>query len=74
MHGQVISGVDMRVLTRQVNQLWPDSTVPGGEAIAHLNNPVNLNVTLPYSDHMYYVKLEQIGDWDTNGSGYIQHY
>jgi hypothetical protein len=53
-------------LGRQISQ--------GGEGIAYPSQQVNKNVRLPYSDHMYYVRLLQIGEQDTNGSGYIQHY
>ncbi|WP_157057670.1 hypothetical protein [Calditerricola satsumensis] len=71
MYGKVNSGFDMEVATMKVRTLLPDEKI--AYRVVYEGSPVLVPVTLPSRENMYYVRLAQVGAWDANGEGYIQH-
>ncbi|MBE3594001.1 MAG: hypothetical protein IMX04_03000 [Candidatus Carbobacillus altaicus] len=71
MYGKVNSGLHMEVATMKVKAWAPDEKI--AYRGVYPESPLHITVTLPSRENMYYVKLTQVGSWDANGEGYIQH-
>lgn len=71
MYGKVNSGFDMEVATMKVRTLLPDEKI--AYRVVYAGSPVLVTVTLPSRENMYYVRLSQVGESETNGEGYIRH-